>query len=206
MKWLADTEGDVTCIPRNEEKYITFTRSVLVGRVEKEDGKEVNIYSVVTFVDMFNFMQSSVAKLAGNMRKTDFKHTLKYFENNSAMLRKCVYPYKYMTDVSKFKETKLPSNKDFEKILNSGMIVGSGNKLQAEPISDEDYSHAQDVFKTFKCQNLGEYTGLYCKSDVLILADIWESLCLYEKIPTRPFALHNCSGSCNGRYVEDDRG
>ena len=121
-------------------------------------------------------MQSSIAKLAGNMCKADFKHTTKYFDNNiTLMLRKGVYPYKYMTDVSKFKETKLPSKKDFEKILDSGMILGSGNELQPEPISDEDYSHAQDVFNTFKCQNLGEYTGLYCKSDVLILADIWES-------------------------------
>ena len=146
VKRLADTEGDVTCIPRNEEKYITFTKSVLVGTVKKEDGKEVNIYSVVKFVDTFNFMHSSVAKLAGNMRKTDFKHTLKYFENNSAMLRKCVYLYKYMTDVSKFKETKLPSEKDFVKILDSGMIVGSGVTVSTFPQSEnspESTAHAR---------------------------------------------------------------
>ena len=42
VKRLADFVGDVRCIPRNEEKYITFSKEVLVGEVVKEvEEKEV---------------------------------------------------------------------------------------------------------------------------------------------------------------------
>ena len=33
----------------------------------------------------------------------------------------------------------------------------------------------QTVFKTMGCKNLEDYTALYCKSDVLLLADVFES-------------------------------
>ena len=56
-------------------------------------------------------------------------------------------------------------------------------------ISDENYSHAQKVFKTFDCKNLADYTKLYCKSDVLLPADVFETfidVCLkkYELDPS----------------------
>ena len=37
VKRLADTQGNVSRIPRNEEKYITFTKMVLVDTVKKSD-------------------------------------------------------------------------------------------------------------------------------------------------------------------------
>ena len=42
-------------------------------------------------------------------------------------------------------------------------------------ISDEDYQHAKKVFEPFGCENLANYTRLYCESDVLLLADVFES-------------------------------
>ena len=48
------------------------------------------------------------------------------------------------------------------------MITPSG-------LSDEDYQHAQKVFEAFGCKNLADYTELYCKSDVLLLADVFET-------------------------------
>ena len=38
VKRIADTDGDVNCIPLNEEKYVTFTKNVWVDEVENDKG------------------------------------------------------------------------------------------------------------------------------------------------------------------------
>ena len=59
------------------------------------------------------------------------------------LLRKCVYPYEYMDSWEKFSEISLPSKGDFYSNLNM------------EDISDIDYRRANNVFKGFKLDNLG---------------------------------------------------
>ena len=45
-----------------------------------------------------------------------------------------------------------------------------------EHISEEDYAHAQNVWKAFSCKTLGDYHDVYLRSDVLIVADVLETL------------------------------
>ena len=49
------------------------------------------------------------------------------------------------------------------------------SKLTDAHISDEDYNHAQKVWETFGCLLLGDYSDLYCCTDVLLLADVFEA-------------------------------
>ena len=114
VKRLADTKGKVDCIPHNEEKYITFNKDVLVDTIEKDD-KEVNIYSRLRFIDTMNFMGTSLEKLVNNMEKPMFKHTSKYScgEHLDLMLQKGIYPYEYMSDTKKLRETQLLPKKSF---------------------------------------------------------------------------------------------
>ena len=79
------------------------------------------------------------------------------------MSQKGVYPYDYMDSFDRFDEQTLPAKKEFYSIMNDQHIL------------DEDYNHAQNVWKTFKLTNMGEYHDLYLKSDVLLLADIFEN-------------------------------
>ena len=79
------------------------------------------------------------------------------------LLRKGVYPYEYMDGWDKFDETSIPSKESFY----SNLIM--------ENISETDYRHANNVFKTFKLNNLGDYHDLYVKSDTLLLADVFEN-------------------------------
>ena len=45
-----------------------------------------------------------------------------------------------------------------------------------EDIDDIDYTHANNVFKVFKLDNLGDYHDLYVKSDTLLLPNVFENL------------------------------
>ena len=68
------------------------------------------------------------------------------------MLTKGVYPYEYMDSWERFNETSLPSKEDFYSHLNM------------DDIDDIDYRHGNNVFKSFKLENLGNYHDLYVKA------------------------------------------
>ena len=94
-----------------------------------------------------------------------------------SLLRKGVYRYKCMNNMSKFIEKELTTIDNFYSKLNS-----SG-------ISTKDYSHAKKVWQFFKIKDMGEYHDLYVRSDVAQLSDVFEnfrSLCLkiYELDPS----------------------
>ena len=79
------------------------------------------------------------------------------------LLRKGVYPYEYMDGWDKFNETSIPNKESFY------------SNLTMENITETDYIHANNVFKTFKLNNLGDYHDLYVQSDTLLLADVFEN-------------------------------
>ena len=85
-------------------------------------------------------------------------------------LRKGVYLHDYMDSWERFNQIYLPDKKAFYR------------ELILEDISYEDYIHAQKVFEEFNIKYLGEYHDLYLKTDVLLLADVFENfreMCLY---------------------------
>ena len=49
------------------------------------------------------------------------------------------------------------------------------NSLINTDITEDEYEHAHNVWKTFNIKNVGEYHDLYVKSDTLLLADVFES-------------------------------
>ena len=98
------------------------------------------------------------------------------------LLRKGVYPYEYMDGWNKFNEKVL---RDKESFYSS---------LTMEDISKTDYMHANNVFKKFDMNNLGDYHDIYVRSDTLLLADIFENFrqsCLenYELDPAHFVSL-----------------
>ena len=80
-----------------------------------------------------------------------------------------------MDSFKKFKKTKLPSKEQFYSILNN------------ETISEADYKHAQTVWKKFNLENMVDYHDLHLKSDVLLLADVFENFrktCIHTVLQT----------------------
>ena len=79
-----------------------------------------------------------------------------------------------MDSWDRFNEPQLPPKEAFY------------SKLSDEHISDEDYAHAQKVWEVFDCKTLGDYCDLYCCTDVLLLADVFET---FRKTCLRQYGL-----------------
>ena len=94
-----------------------------------------------------------------------FKYTSQVFPNDKLelMKKKGVYPYDYMDCWQKFSDTKLPEKDEFYSLLTD------------ENISDEQYKHAQKVWNNFNMKAMGDYHDVYLKSDILLLADVFEN-------------------------------
>ena len=90
-------------------------------------------------------------------------------------MRKGVYPYEYMDSCERFAEPKLPSKEAFF------------SKLSDQRISDEEYRHAHRVWEVFNCKTMGDYGDLYNRSDVLLLADVFET---FRKTCLRQYSLY----------------
>ena len=142
-------EISINVIAQNAEKYMAFY-----------------INKHLSFIDSFAFMSSSLEKLASNLSDEGFIYTKKYFTDPvqfRLMKKKGVYPYDYMDSFSKFNDTELPKREEFYSLLTD------------ENISEDAYSHAENVWNTFNLRNMGEYHDLFLKTDILLLVDVFEN-------------------------------
>ena len=153
---------NINCIPNNMEKYLAF----MLG-------------NHLVFLDSLQFMNSSLDNLIKNLPDEAFKYTKQEFkkEQFNLMKQKGIYPYDHMDSFDRFNETKLPVQQDFYSILNN------------EHISDEQYKHAQNVWDTFNLKTMGDYHDLYLKSDILLLADVFEN---FRKTCLQYYKLDPC--------------
>ena len=189
IKNLGVSEGNIDCIPNNEEKYISLTKHVEVNRFLKDE-KEVIVTRELRFIDSMKFMDMSLDKLVGNLEekskkkeekgeKGDFKNIEKYFNGEQLRLlkRKGVYPYEWLDSVDKLNEAHLPPKSAFF------------SKLSGKGISEEEYEHAQKVWNTFRMKSMRDYHNLYNKSDVLLLADVFEN---FRELCKKIYKLDPC--------------
>lgn len=148
MQAISKVEGRVSCIPNNTEKYISFT----LGQLR--------------FIDSAQFLLASLDKLVAANRPEDFRITTRYEPHKGRrglLMRKGVYPYEYMDSWERFDEPQLPPKEAFY------------TKLSNAHVSEADYAHAQKVWDEFGCKTMGNYNDLYCRTDVLLLADVFET-------------------------------
>ena len=164
-----------SCIPNNEEKYISFSKSIKVDEYYDKEGELKDVYFEIRFIDTYAILSASLDSLVENLKKGKnniielrkvFKNTSDEFKKDDDflfMISKGVYPYDYINNFDKLYETKLPHRKYFY------------SRLYNEHIKPKEYARAIKVFQHFKCKNILEYHELYLKADVLLLSDIWKN-------------------------------
>ncbi|XP_011858312.1 PREDICTED: uncharacterized protein LOC105555880 [Vollenhovia emeryi] len=164
IKEIANSfEGRVELLPLTKETYISFTKGVQNTSLRKGD-----TCVKLRFVDSFKFLGASLAKLVSYLDKNELLITRSAFSNLDdndfeLLTRKGTFPYEYVDSIDRLLETELPSREAFY------------SSLTGESVSDNDYEHAVNVWQRFRISNLGEYSDLYLKTDVLLLADVFEN-------------------------------
>ncbi len=164
VKSLGLEEGDIKCIPKTDEKYISFSKNIPMETFLSDDGKEKTICLEIRFLDSLKFTLKSLDALVKTLGKDDFRTLTSQmsvdFKSLELLKRKGVFPYEYMTGFSRLGATCLPPKEAFY------------SQLSDSHITDSDYAHAQNVWETFGCKSMKDYHDLYLKTDVLLLADV----------------------------------
>ena len=118
-------------------------------------------------LDSCSFMQASLFELVQDLKKgskvggskrghkfeileqIDLHHGKPYLKE--FLLKKGTYPYEYAKSLEILQETKqIPDIKHFYSSLTNSNIT------------EEEHELAKTVFDEFKCQNMVDYTELYC--------------------------------------------
>ena len=116
IKNLGKTQGNIKCIPNNEERYILFSKDIKVYRyTDKETRDDVYINHEMRFLDSCKFMASSLDNLSSNLDKEQFTNLNSMYKGDQMELlkRKGVYPYDSVDRLDRLSETQLPSREAF---------------------------------------------------------------------------------------------
>ena len=118
----------------------------------------------IRYIESCKLMASSIDSLSKNLSRESVREMSKVFEEDTDLLvRKSVYPNDYMDNFEGFNELKLPPTEEFYSRLNDLNV------------DVKDSEHAQQVWRHLNIKNMDEYHDLYLKTDVILLADIFEN-------------------------------
>lgn len=179
IKDLVKVEGTTNLIPLNKELYISVSHTIQVYEDDNSFHKK-NHKVEMRFLDSYRFMADSLDSLARNLSDNDMCSIRAHFPQDNKfnlMRRKGVFPYEYINSFQKLQEVQLPPIEAFSSVLNNSKC------------SESDYSHARSVWDTFSCDTLSDFMELYLKTDVLLLADIFEN---FRSICMRIYNLDPC--------------
>ena len=138
----------ISAIPLNTEKFKTLR----INNIELKDSMAL--------------LDGSLEKLIETLKRSNHAFPLmqKIFprESQRELLKmKSFFPYEFCHSIKQLeKQNTLPERKEFF------------SKLSMQTISEENYEHAQKVWKAFNCKNMIDYTKIYVKSDCILLAEV----------------------------------
>ena len=88
--------------------------------------------------------------------------------------RKGVFPYDYVSSLEVLTETELLKRESFYSALNDCHVL------------TEDYQHACRVWDNLQIGTMGDYSDIYLKTDVFLLADVFED---YRELDRRTYGI-----------------
>ena len=141
--------NNLSTIPRTNEEYMSVN------------------YGCIKFLDSMRFLTASLEKLTESLKDNDYIHLKRNFPNHWMLLKnKLAYPYEFYNTLE-----------DYEKPIDE--LLKAGNEAYysktANKIPDQkEIDRTNEIIKLFNIKNGRQLTELYCKADVVLLADIFE--------------------------------
>ena len=156
-----NTGKGINIIPHTIEKYIGFKLQSFV------------------FLDSFSFLPSSLENLAENLTSLEkLRFINQLFESHGdLLLKKGFLPYEYIDSLDKFNDDSLPPIDAFYSSLKNTTIPTSL------------YDHLKIIWNALNCQTLGEFHDVYLKTDVLLLAAVFEN---FRETSLKNFRIDPC--------------
>ena len=121
-------------------------------------------YGCIRFIDSYRFLSESLDKLVKNLDEDDFKLLKKEFPEKCQYLnKKLAYSYQYFNSID-----------DYKKSVNNLKKEDFFSKFKNDYPDDEEIERTKEIIKLFIIKDGEQLTKLYCKSDVILLADVFE--------------------------------
>ena len=146
-------------IPKTNEEYISVR------------------YGCIRFIDSYRFLSESLDKLVKNLEEDDFKILKKEFPDKYQYLnKKLAYPYQYFNNID-----------DYKKPVDNLKKEDFSNNLKNDYPDDDEIERTKEIIKLFNIKDGEQLTKLYCKSDVILLADVFEK---FVKVSTEEYKIN----------------
>ena len=162
FKKLVDFKKDrvkFKIIPKTNEEYIAVK------------------YGCIRFIDSYRFLSESLDKLVKNLDEDGFNFLKKEFPDKWQYFnKKLAYPYEFFNSID-----------DYKKAVDNLKKEDFSSKLKNNYPDDEEIERTRGIIKIFNIKNGEELTRLYCKSDVILLADVFEN---FVKVSTKEYKIN----------------
>ena len=173
-------------------KYHEKFESIKVLPFNGENFRTISFNSF-EFIDSLAFLQAPLSELCSDLKDSGHNYDIlkqtylvqtngKFDKKKYNMvLEKSFFPYEYCQSLEQMESvTELPERKHFT------------SSLTEKTISASDHKFAKKVWKKFKCDNLIDYTKIYCKIDTILLAEVFQK---FRK------SMHTFSGLDPAHYI-----
>ena len=142
----------ISCLGQNIEKFKMLKFII----PEKE-------YSI-KIIDSLAFLQSNLDELSKDLDNDLKIITKNHFQDKFEMVNKKLenFPYNYI-NLDNLHIKELPDKKHFY------------NMLKLKDITDKEYKIVKNFYKNMKFKNIKEYLECYLKSDITLLADVFNN-------------------------------
>ena len=172
----------ISCLGQNTEKFKMLKFLIL----DKD-------YSI-KIIDCLAFLSNNLNDLSKDLDDNLKIVTKSHFQDKFEMVNKKLenFPYNYV-DKNNLENKELPDKKCFY------------NMLTLKDIDDKDYKIVKNFYKDMKFKNIREYLECYLKSDITLLADIFNNFrkIIYDNLgldPVKYISAPSLTKDCALKY------